>query len=151
MIKTESEYRECLKRLEQDRKHIAQQRKTLKENGLKPEQVKNAMQAAWSFHEQLKEEVEWYERVKKRDFGVIRDLSAIGSILVALRIANGITQAELARRLGVNESLISRDERNEYHGVTLERAQRVLDALQEHLLTRIEDKPSRANEELALA
>ena len=52
-----------------------------------------------------------------------------GQLLVALRVAQGISQRELAERLGVHESQVSRDERNEYHGVTLERAQRVLDAL----------------------
>ena len=31
--------------------------------------------------------------------------------------------------MGVHESQVSRDERNEYHGITLERASRVLDAL----------------------
>jgi len=40
-----------------------------------------------------------------------------------------VTQRELAERLGVHESQVSRDERNEYHGITLERAARVVDAL----------------------
>lgn len=49
--------------------------------------------------------------------------------LVALRIALGLTQRQLAERLSVNESQISRDERNEYQGVTVDRASRILDAL----------------------
>ena len=48
---------------------------------------------------------------------------------MALRIALGLTQRELAERLGVHESQVSRDERNEYHGITVERASRILDAL----------------------
>ena len=40
-----------------------------------------------------------------------------------------ITQRELAKRLGVDESQISRDERNDYHGITVERASRILDIL----------------------
>jgi hypothetical protein len=36
------------------------------------------------------------------------------------RIAQGITQRELAKRLGLHESQVSRDERNEYFGITLE-------------------------------
>jgi transcriptional regulator with XRE-family HTH domain len=40
-----------------------------------------------------------------------------------------MSQKELADRLGVKESQVSRDERNECHGITLERAQRVIDAL----------------------
>ena len=43
--------------------------------------------------------------------------------------------------MGVDESQVSRDERNEYHGVTLDRAQRILDALQEKLVSRVEDRP----------
>jgi transcriptional regulator with XRE-family HTH domain len=36
---------------------------------------------------------------------------------VALRIATGLTQRQLAETLGVHESQVSRDERNEYHGI----------------------------------
>lgn len=81
----------------------------------------------------MKEEVEWYERVKRRDFGVVNQLSELGPLLVALRIANGITQSELAKRLGVDVSQVSRDERNDYHGISVERAERVVRALGEEL------------------
>ena len=54
----------------------------------------------------------------------------------------GISQRELARRLGVHESQVSRDERNEYFGITLERAVKVLDALNVRLRTKVEiDNP----------
>ena len=47
------------------------------------------------------------------------------------RIANGLSQRELADRLadrlGVSEPQVSCDECNEYHGITIERAQRILD------------------------
>ncbi len=56
-------------------------------------------------------------------------------------IANGLSQKELADRLGVSEAQVSRDERNEYHSVTMERAQRILDAMGETLTTRVADKP----------
>jgi ribosome-binding protein aMBF1 (putative translation factor) len=60
------------------------------------------------------------------------------SYLVAARIAQGISQRELAERLSVHESQISRDERNEYHGVTVERAQKVLEALKIEIRTSVE-------------
>jgi transcriptional regulator with XRE-family HTH domain len=85
--------------------------------------------------------VSWYERVRRRDFGVLENLSALGTTLIALRIANGYSQKELADRMGVSEAQVSRDERNEYHGITVERAQKVLDALGETLESRVEDKP----------
>lgn len=40
-----------------------------------------------------------------------------------------MSQRDLAEKLGIDESGVSRDERNEYHGITTERAQRILDAL----------------------
>src|SRR5438094_253597 len=42
---------------------------------------------------------------------------------MALWIARGLTQRELAERLGISGSLVSRDEPNEYHGITIEHAQ----------------------------
>ncbi|HEY9786720.1 MAG TPA: helix-turn-helix transcriptional regulator [Candidatus Obscuribacterales bacterium] len=125
------------------------QRKHFEDIGLTPEQVNRALEPAYSFHEQLKEEVEWYERIKRRDFGTIDTLTALGPLLVALRIANGITQKELANRLNVDESQVSRDERNEYHGISLERAQRIINALGEKLIIRVDDKTD--NKELAIA
>jgi len=86
------------------------------------------------------------ERVRRREFPVITRLTQIGRLLIALRIAQGLTQRELAERLGISESLVSRDERNEYHGITVERAQRVLDALGETVTTRVAEPASRERE-----
>jgi len=133
MIKTEAEYQECLKRLEEDLKVIRAQQEKLEEMKLSPEQVQIAMEPVLSFNAQLKEEVEWYERVKRRDFGVFNQLTEIGPLLVALRIANSLTQVELAKRLRVDVSQVSRDERNDYHGISIERAERVVEALGEEL------------------
>jgi hypothetical protein len=44
----------------------------------------------------------------------------------------------------VHESQVSRDERNEYFGITLERAVKVLDALNVRLHTKVEMEPPRA-------
>jgi transcriptional regulator with XRE-family HTH domain len=59
---------------------------------------------------------------------LITRLTEIGRLLITLRIAQGLTQRELAARLDISESLVSRDERNEYHGLTVERAQWIPDA-----------------------
>ncbi|MBP9089895.1 helix-turn-helix domain-containing protein [bacterium] len=145
MIKTESEYQECLKRLEDDLKVANAQRARLEEMKLPADQVELAMEPILSFHAQLKEEVEWYERVKRRDFGVITQLTELGSLLVALRIANGMTQSELAKRLAVDISQVSRDERNEYHGISFERAERVLQALNEELQISVTRRKKKSN------
>ncbi len=91
-----------------------------------------------SFHLQLQEEIEAYERLKRGDLGEIEKLHGLGRTLVALRIALGLTRRQLAERLGANESQVSRDERNEYHGVTVDRASRILDALRVNLKSTFE-------------
>jgi DNA-directed RNA polymerase specialized sigma subunit len=108
---------------------------------LSEEEVRRALEPTLSFRAQLEEEVEWFERVRRRDFGIIRDLSEVGTLLIALRIANGLSQRELAEKLGVSEAQVSRDERNEYHAITVDPAQRVLDAMNETLTSGVEDKP----------
>jgi DNA-binding XRE family transcriptional regulator len=113
------------------------------------------MEPLCSFPAQLKEEVAWYEDVRRRNFPAIRRLTQIGRLLIALRIANGLTQRELAERLGVSEAVVSRDERNEYHGITVERAQRLLDALHATVVTQVEEvtpsPPTAPTRELAVA
>lgn len=141
MIRSEKEYKEASDRLKQDEEVLALQREKLEEMGLSEKEVGRALEPMLSFRAQLEEEVEWFEKVRRRDFGVVRDLSAVGTLLIALRIANGINQRELAERLGVSEAQVSRDERNEYHGITVDRVQRVLDAMGETLSSQVEDKP----------
>jgi DNA-binding XRE family transcriptional regulator len=141
VIRSEKEYREAVERLRQDEEVLALQKDKLEGLGLSEEEVRRALEPMLSFRAQLEEEVGWYERVRRRDFGIIRDLSAVGTLLIALRIANGLSQRELAEKLGVSESQVSRDERNEYHGITVDRAQKVLDAMNETLTSRVEDKP----------
>jgi ribosome-binding protein aMBF1 (putative translation factor) len=97
---------------------------------------------------QLKEEVESYERLKRRDFDELENLRGLGQLLISIRIAKGITQRDLSKRLGVHEWQVSRDERNEYFGITLELAVKVLDELNVRLHTKVEIEPPR---ELAIA
>ena len=89
-------------------------------------------------HEQIKDEVESYERLKKGRLDELRNLHGVGQMLIGVRVAMGLSQRELAEKLGVHESQVSRDERNEYYGVTVERAVRILDALGVEATTRVE-------------
>lgn len=129
MIRNEAEYQAAISRLSDERKLLSEQRIELKKSGLSREELKRAMDPMESFHVQLREEIESYERLKRGDIQELKNLHGLGYTLVAVRIARGVTQRELAKRLGVHESQVSRDERNEYHGITVERASRILDAL----------------------
>ncbi|HEX3655828.1 MAG TPA: helix-turn-helix transcriptional regulator [Pirellulales bacterium] len=129
MIRNENEYKEAVARLIAEEKTIAAQTQELEGMGLTPEQIKRVIDPLQSFHLQLAEEVESYERLKRREIQEIRNLRGLGHALICIRIASGLNQRELAEKLGVNESQVSRDERNEYHGITLERAAKILEAL----------------------
>src|SRR2546421_111291 len=65
---------------------------------------------------------------------------------VSHALAQGLTQRELAERLGISESLVFRDERNEYHDITVERAQRIMDTRGETVTARGEVRASRSRE-----
>lgn len=138
MIHNEKEYREAVARIGREKIQLAQQMVELKGLGLSPDEIKRAVDPLRSFHQQLEEEVLAYQRLKQGQFDEIDDLRNLGQLLVSLRIAKGLTQRELAQRLGVHETQVSRDERNEYHGITLERASKVLDALGARMHGRVE-------------
>src|SRR5262249_10220696 len=148
MIRNETEYQEASLRLAEERTRLTEHRARLKETGLKDEGIKRGIDPMESFHLQLQEEVESYERLKRGEFDELDNLRGLGHLLISLRIAQGVSQRELAKRLNVHESQVSRDERNEYFGITLERAVKVLDALNVRLHTTVEIPPTR---ELAFA
>jgi DNA-binding XRE family transcriptional regulator len=129
MIRTEAEYQESVRRLREQQQQLAEHKTRLQGTGLSDEEVQRTMDPLLSFHLQLEEEIESYERIKRGDPGELSNLHGMGQLLIALRIALNLTQRQLAERLGVHESQVSRDERNEYHGITVERASRILDAL----------------------
>ena len=138
MIRSETEYQHSVKQLSEQAKRMRQQEAELKSTKLSSAEIKRVMDPVRSMHAQLKEEVESYERLKRGEFDELRNFHGLGELLVALRLAQGLTQRQLADRLQVHESQVSRDERNEYHGVTLERAQRVLEALGVEVRTTVE-------------
>lgn len=141
MIRNESEYKRAVERVAEESKRLAETKDRLKKQGLGPEEIKRATDPLESFHLQLREEVESYERLKRGEFDELINFRGLGHLLIALRIARGLTQTDLATKLGVNESQISRDERNEYHGISLDRASKILEALGVTLSTKVEIEP----------
>ncbi len=143
MIRNETEYQEASARLASERNRLADHRAKLKEVGLSAAEIKRVIDPMQSFHLQLKEEVESYEGLKRGEFDELENLRGLGRLLISIRIAQGVSQRELAKRLTVHESQVSRDERNEYFGITLERAIKILEALNVRLHTRVEIEPPR--------
>ena len=138
MIRNDAEYKEAVARLAAEQERLAEHRTRLKVAGLSDEEIKRVTDPIEAFRLQFAEEVESYERLKRGEFDDLENFRGLGQLLVSLRIAQGISQRELAKRLGVHESQVSRDERNEYFGITLERTMKVVDALNVRLRTKVE-------------
>ncbi len=129
MIRNKKDYQTALHRLGEEEKRLEDHRKRLIKAGLSSYKVNDALKPISSLKEQLIEDITCYERMQLGEIGELRNLHGLGKALVALRIMQGLTQRELAEKLGVHETQVSRDERNEYRGVTLDRAARILDTL----------------------
>lgn len=138
MIRNETEYQEAMTRLQGERERAAALKKELQEQGRSADEIKRLTDPMKSFHLQLVEEVDSYERLKRGQFAEIENLHGLGRLLVGLRIARNLTQRELADKLGVHETQVSRDERNEYHGITVNRAALILDALGARLTSHVD-------------
>ncbi len=141
MIRNETEYQQAVTRLEAERQRLDEHVQAWEAEGFTAREIERLRAPLESFHMQLEEEVQSYERLKRGHFSEFENLHGLGQVLIGVRIARGMTQRELARKLGVDESAVSRDERNEYHGITVERAMRVLDAMGVRLMTRVEVEP----------
>ena len=80
---------------------------------------------------QLADEVSEYDKLKsgKLTLPKIDRLDQVAPFIAKIRIAKGVSQTELARRLGVSKQVISRYEETEYQTVAIARLQEILDAI----------------------
>jgi len=129
MIRTEREYKEALRRIHEHDQYVTAERVALRDERFNEEEIDRLMEPAEIFFLQLTAEIDWYDKAKRGDLPSINSFKDVGRHLIALRIYLGVSQTELARRLGVGKSVICRYERNEYHGIGLEHVQEVVDAL----------------------
>jgi ribosome-binding protein aMBF1 (putative translation factor) len=81
--------------------------------------------------EELKEQIEEYERLSAGNYKVIRSESIedLPIELIRARIALGLTQKDLAKRLGLKEQQIQRYENTEYASASVYRLMEIIAAL----------------------
>ena len=100
--------------------------------GHRPPEMRQVMREAMESQlEELREQVAEYEALSSHQVTVL-ELDSLRDLPIALiraRIASGLTQKELAGRLGLKEQQIQRYEATRYAGASLERIQAVADAL----------------------
>lgn len=81
---------------------------------------------------QLEDELHEYDRLKSGNLRLpkVNRLDQIAPFITKIRIARGVSQTELARRLGVSKQVISRYEESGYQTVGLTTLQEILDVME---------------------
>ena len=138
MIRSETEYQKAILRVKHEKELIEKAKKNLKNSGLKSKEIERALNPLLSFRAQMEEEIETYEKIKRGDFETIENFDGLGRSLIALRINKNMSQKDLADKLKVAESQISRYEKNDYRGISMERANEILNTLHAKAVTKFE-------------
>jgi HTH-type transcriptional regulator/antitoxin HigA len=126
MIKSEAQRDRTLAQIEGFRRALA------KAEQEKPGKRSAAIRGSYeSMIRQLEDELREYEKLRGGELVLphIERLDDIAPFIAKIRIAKGVSQTELARRLGVSKQVISRYEESEYQTVAIARLQEILDAI----------------------
>jgi HTH-type transcriptional regulator/antitoxin HigA len=80
---------------------------------------------------QLEDDLHEYDQLRTGELALpnVERLDQIAPFVAKMRIAKGVSQTELARRLGVSKQVISRYEESDYQTVAISRLQEILDAI----------------------
>lgn len=130
MIKTQAEFREAHRRLQQLEQNIAIAADNLRSRGLTDAEINESIAGLLREHGQIQQEISWFQEAKKGHAVSQCKLKDIGSLLISLRLAKGLSQKDLARLLKVSSAQVSKDEQRNYSGLSFERAIKILDALE---------------------
>lgn len=133
MIRTEREYRAVLQDLEAAKASSRRFRATISTEGYARDEIEALMAPVGMHLRDLEQEVRVYEDTRTGHVPPV-SIGEVGRLLTSLRIAHDLTQSELAGKLGVHWTQVSRDERNDYHGITADRLNRILDTLGEDIV-----------------
>jgi ribosome-binding protein aMBF1 (putative translation factor) len=128
MIRNEREYRITkaqAKKFEQALAQLAKERRM--KSGLHPRLAQAEKDAVRSQLESLRKQIRGYERLRRRG-GKAVDVASIEKLplnLIRARIAAGLTQKELATRIGIKEQQVQRYEATNYASASLARVLQV--------------------------
>lgn len=130
MIYNDRQYRITKRWLARFRKDIATMQKAVQEAS--DDMADVHLDALKSEEEVLAGQVAEYERLRSGKVQILTavSLAELPSILIRARIVKGMSQRELAEKLGLKEQQIQRYEADEYAKASLHRLRDVADALQ---------------------
>ena len=130
MIKNEREYRITKAQAEKFRRAVTEFRAE-KDTSVHPRLHQAQADALRSQLADLEAELQQYESLRSGKRRIIRtqSLADFPRALIQARVALGLSQRDLAQRLGLKEQQIQRYEATEYASASLRRIREVLDAL----------------------
>src|ERR1700693_756373 len=126
MIKSDAQRERTVAQIEGFRQALAKAAQN------KPDKRSAAIRGSYeSMVGQLEDELREYDQLKSGELALphVERLDQIAPFIARIRIAKGVSQTELARRLGVSKQVISRYEENEYQTVAIPRLQEILDVI----------------------
>ena len=131
MIKNEKQYRITKAQVRRFQDAVTEVAGQVRPSNISPRLWEAQREAARSQMEELGEQVEAYERLNAgRSKGVVLEgVEDLPKALIRARIAAGMTQESLARRLGVKPQQVQRYEATEYGSASFTRILKVVQAL----------------------
>lgn len=138
MIKSHQQFLKANEELKKRKTFVESEEKRFKELGLNHQQVNAAIEPLISFNKGLEEEILEYTHAVLGKFPSSFTLAGLGRMLILYRIYKNVSISELAEKLNLASSQVSRDEKNEYHGSSIEKISKVIEALDMNIKITIE-------------
>lgn len=113
LIRTASGFREAKVQLKEGRALLLRETQSIESSGGSKEHAARMLWALRARLGQLESAIQAYEAFASGDLSSLEG-QPLGVALIAARIARGMSQAELARRTGLDAAQINRHEINEY-------------------------------------
>ncbi len=129
MIRSDAEYGKAKRDLELALALLEEERAYWLDQGMSEHEASSMTEPMRLRVAELKDRIMLFERVREGDLSMFSGHEDVGKALIAARIAKGRTQREFAELVGSHESQVSRDEKNEYHGVGEDRLRDVMNAV----------------------
>lgn len=135
MISNEKQYNISRKRIEMVKARINEIQKDTRQDPLAIEMSLAAMKNHLS---EVQEEVVQYETLKKRKKVTIKErpLSQLPQLITEFKIASGLTQKELSKKLGMKEQQLQRYEANRFKGISFDNLLQLISAMDVELVVK---------------
>ncbi|MCU1413802.1 MAG: hypothetical protein JWN80_1142 [Microbacteriaceae bacterium] len=129
MIKNERQYKITRSRADEVRNSVGELQRTPLPDGLQPEMRELQLDALRGTLDDLQAELAEYDALRDESLIEASGIAQLPTALIRARIARGLTQRQLAERVGVQEQAIQRYEAADYFGASFARLVEIANAL----------------------